>query len=305
MPLVRRVRRSSVAAVAALSLVALAVIPPVASTATGPTCSVRNTTRGTSHSSMQRAVTKARAGNRLELRGRCSGPIAIGKNLTIVGVRTSATGTPTLTGNDMTRVLWIKGTASVTLSTLVIRDGYLPDTNDYFEGSGAGIFLEGTAVLKDVIVRDNVTTFSASGAGGIEVADGAAKLTLAGTTELKWNEGGWGGAIENYGTLVIKDRAGIHDNTARQGGGGMYDSGEVATVLRNKARIFGNTAPDGGGVYLSGVGLTMLDTSSIDHNTATSGSGGGILREAGTLTDANCGGNVHDNTPVDIAPDCV
>lgn len=305
MPLVRRVRRSSVAAVAALSLLALAAIPPVAVTAAGPTCSVRNTTRGTSHSSMQRAVTKARAGNRLELRGTCSGPIAIGKNLTIVGVRTTATGTPTLTGNDMTRVLWIKGTASVTLTKLVIRDGFLPDTNDYFEGSGAGIFLEGTAVLKDVIVRDNVTTFSTSGAGGIEVADAAAKLTLAGTTELKGNEGGWGGAIENYGTLVMKDRSGIHDNTARWGGGGIYDGGAVATVLRNKARIFANTAPDGGGVWMAGTGLSMLDIASIDHNTATSGSGGGIYHGSGTLTDATCGGNVHDNTPVDIAPDCV
>lgn len=300
-----RARRPSVVAVAALSLMALAVVPPVAATATGPMCSVRNTTRGTSHSSMKKAVTAAATGNRLELRGTCSGQITIGKNLTIVGVRTNATGTPTLTGNDMTRVLWIKEGATVSLTSLVIRDGYRPDQGGYPQDTGAGILLEGSAVLKDVIVRDNVTTALGTGAGGIEVRSSTSKLTLAGTTELKGNQGGWGGAIENYGELVIKGQVGIHHNTARNGGGGIYDGGSAVTILRGKARIYSNTAPNGGGIWFSGTGLSMLETASIDNNTASDGSGGGIQHEAGTLSGASCGVNVHDNTPEDIAPDCI
>ena len=44
----------------------------------------------------------------LDYRLEAQNMIAIGKNLTIVGVKTQATGIPTLTGNDETRVLWIK-----------------------------------------------------------------------------------------------------------------------------------------------------------------------------------------------------
>jgi predicted outer membrane repeat protein len=253
---------------------------------------------------MKKAVAAASAGNRLELRGTCPGQIAIGKNLTIVGVKTAATGRPTLTGRDQTRVLWIKEGATVRLSKLTIRDGFRPGEVSYPASTGAGILLDGTAILTDVVVRDNVVTDADTGGGGIEIQFPASRLTLQGASVMTGNIGGWGGAIENYGILRIKGSVRLHHNTAMSGGGAFYDGGTAVTIISGTARIDHNTAPDGGGIYLGGEGLTMEDDASIDQNTATVGSGGGIYRGGGSITGATCGENVHDNTPEDIAPDC-
>lgn len=306
MTLAHRPRRRAIAALAVLSLLTLAVVPPVTTAAATPGCNVRNTTKGTAFGSMKKAVAAAAAGNRLELRGRCSGPITIGKNLTIVGVKTSATGTPTLTGNDMTRVLWIKEGAKVTLKKLVIRDGFRPADLTYPDSAGAGILLDGTATLVDVVVRDNVVKTAGTGAGGIEMQFTTSKLTLAGASVMTGNEGYFGGAIENYGTLVMKGSARIHHNVALESAGGVYDGGFVATVMSGTSRIDHNTAPSGGGMVLAAPGLTMSLGASIDNNTATVSTGGGIYNTSlGDLVNVTCDGTVHDNSPDDIAPVCI
>lgn len=308
MSLARTPRRRLAVALVSTSLLSLAIALPAsaaaASPAATPACSVKNTSKGTSFGSMKKAVAAAAAGNRLELRGTCPGQIAIGKNLTIVGVKTAATGRPTLTGRDQTRVLWIKEGATVRLSKLTIRDGFRPGGVSYPASTGAGILLDGIAILTDVVVRDNVVTDPETGSGGIEIQLGTAKLTLQGASVMTGNVGGYGGAIENYGTLRIKGSTRLHHNTAMNDGGAIYDGGTAVTIISGTARLDHNTALDGGGVVLAGEGLALEDDVSIDNNTATTGSGGGIKRNGGSLAGATCGENVHDNTPEDIAPDC-
>jgi predicted outer membrane repeat protein len=287
-----------------MSVAAVVAGPPAATLAAGTGCSVRNTTHPARFGSMKKAVTAAMAGDRLELRGRCAGPITIDKSLTIVGVKTSATGTPTLTGSDLTRVLFITESVTVRLSRLVIRDGFLPP-GAYPGNSGAAILLEGSAVLTGVAVRHNVASDDSGGSGGIEIL-GTGRLTIAGASVLTGNSGGWGGAIESYGRLLVKGSTRIHHNQATMGGGAIFAGGAI-TVIRGRARVDQNTAPNGGGIYfdLDGGTLTLADGASVDNNSATVGDGGGIQHENGTLVGAACGVRVHDNTPVDIAPDCL
>lgn len=288
---IARHRRVVLASALSTILAALVVAPPVATAA--PACNVRNTTKGLTHGAFQKAVSKATAGNRLELRGTCAGPITIGKSLTVVGIKTRSTGTPTLTGRDTARVLRIRNGATVTLKGLVIRDGRTVDSGDYPANSGAGILLEGDAILRDVIVRDNVAPNTDAGAGGIEV-DTESKLVLAGTTQLRGNEGGWGGAMENYGFTTIKDSVRIHHNLGRSGGGGIYNGGRL--VIRGQVRVDHNTTPgDGGGIYEGGTSFTVQDTVVIELNSA-SGNAGGIYSPGFA-----CGANIRDNTPDDCA----
>jgi hypothetical protein len=291
-------RRVVLASALSLALAVLTLAPPVAGAA--PACKVKNTTKGVSYGTFQKAVTKAKSGDRLELRGTCAGPIGIGKSLTIVGVKTKATGTPTLTGRDTTRVLRIRAGATVSLKGLVIRDGRAADSGTYPANSGAGILVDGRAILRNVVVRDNVAPFADAGAGGIEVTEATEvtaaagetpSLVLAGTTVLRNNLGGWGGAIENYGRATIKDSVRIHHNQAQSGGGGIYNGEDLE--IRGQVRIDHNTTPGSGGGIYNGDALTVQGTVVIDFNDAPGG-GGGIYSPGFT-----CGANIRDNTPDD------
>ncbi len=115
----------------------------------------------------------------------------------------------------------------------------------------------------------------------------------------------YGGAVHNYGTLVLRGRTAITNSRAEDGGGGVYNEGRL--VMRNRSRVSGNSLlfgtgggilnrgtvvltdharvvgnqgfPLGGGIYNDGT-LLMSGYSVVACNTAEAG--GGVFN-AGTM----------------------
>ncbi len=303
-----RPTRVLVTIVAALSMsLALPLALPADSVDAAPAkaCKVRNVTRGGSYTSLAAAIKQARNGNKLTVRGICSGRARItNKKLTIVGVRTSTSGAPTLRGTGKGPVLTIVGDfANVTLKKLIIR-GKPTQILDY---DGGGIFNMARLTLRNVTVN----WFKTKGyGGGIHNLEGT--IRLLGTTRVQGNKAAIGSGIyNNSGSIVVGGSSMIQRNK----GVGIYSDGPLAEVhvrwnssVRNntgagirgghgkvtmsgRSVISGNTAEQGGG--FSGEDLTMNDSSSITGNTATY-QGGGVF--TGGLLTMNDASSITGNT---------
>ncbi len=82
------------------------------------------------------------------------------------------------------------------------------------------------------------------------------------------------------------DRGSIHDNSAPVGGG-VRLSGMVLTLSETSSIRHNTATTAGGGAYLvMGSGLDLTDHSSIDHN-ATAGDGGGVAINFGNVSVAD------------------
>lgn len=237
-----RVRAALVGAVLAASTV---VGIPAAVVTAAPPCQARVMATAVTYNTLQRAVANAPVGGNITVKGVCVGTTTIGKNVIIKGIKTATTGTPTLSGGDAVRVLKIKAGADVTFRNLTIRDGLAQLAGVYPDNSGAAMLLYGKATLRDVIVRDNVgSTTGDAGSGAIEVFE-KATLTLAGATQVRNNQGRYGGGIENYGTLSMQDTATVHHNTASNGGGGIWAGGtEIGVDCSGSGNVQSNTPND-------------------------------------------------------------
>jgi hypothetical protein len=98
-------------------------------------------------------------------------------------------------------------------------------------------------------------------------------------------------AIQNSGTLTIKDNTHITGNTKGTYGGGIYN-GLGGTVTVTDSTISGNTAFDGGGIYNELSANITINRSVIELNHATSRGGG--IRNRGQLV--LMGSLFHKNT---------
>ncbi len=254
--------RATTTLIGSLALVASLFATAPASAASPTACRVKDLDTGVTKASLQKAVGAASAGDRLRVQGICTGRTKITKRLTIIGIRTAASGAPTLKGPGSGTVLKItKRGVPVTVRNLTIRGGA-----DGL-GAGGGISNLGILTLDDVTVRGN----NQSTGGGVW-NDG--RLILKGNTAIRDNTGNWGAGVDNQGLLVMKGTSSISANTASTEGGGVYNGDDGTLRMQDSSSIFSNTANVGGGVYL-------WDTA--------------------TLVGAVCGlgGNVHDNTPDD------
>ncbi len=83
----------------------------------------------------------------------------------------------------------------------------------------------------------------------------------------------------------------ITDNTAEMGGGGLFfrdntDKDYTFNLYLNQGSINNNTAPSGGGMFVQNINVSSQagNTVSINRNIATSGWGGGVYLEDGSIT---------------------
>lgn len=89
-----------------------------------------------------------------------------------------------------------------------------------------------------------------------------------------------GGAVHNYGTLVLRGRTSITASLAEDGGGGVYNEGRL--VMADRSRVAGNSLlyGSGGGILNLGT-LVLTDHARVVDNTGFP-EGGGIYN-SGTL----------------------
>ncbi len=285
-----RPSRALLAVVAALSM-ALAlplVLPAAPAWAAAPkACKVRNVTRGGSYTSLAAAVKAARSGNRLTVRGTCPGKTRISnKKLTIVGVRTSKSGAPTLRGRGTGPVLTLAGDfAKVTLQKLVIKG----IANQALGYDGGGIYNNGGRLtLKHVTIKEFKTKRYGGGiynvdsdvflvgytkihgnkaSNGAGIYNNSGKIVVTDSSAVLLNKGVGISSEGNLAELQLRSKASVRKNT----GGGVAAAGKV--TMWGQAVISGNSAEEGAG-FNGSAALTMNDSSSIKWNSAVYDGGG-------------------------------
>lgn len=237
---------SAVAALAAVGVVA----SPAAGAATPP-CRVKNATQGTSFATtgglaLTRALARADAGDRLDIRGKCVGSFTIGKNLDLYGNPNKNDAT-VLDGGRAGRVVLVQPWATARMTDLIVTRGFTSAGS----GGGGGIQNSGVLTLIRMFVSDNHSDLS-------------------------------GGGILNVGDLIVT-RTGIRNNSSGFDGGGIFNAGGGRGVITYRSTIADNTSVLGGAGIFSENQLEMHD--SLVTRNVTAGNGGGILSVAGLVLD--------------------
>jgi hypothetical protein len=221
-----------------------------------PACRVTNASGSESFTTLQAALGAASRGDRLVVRGTCSGGASIDKGIVVVGLASERTGTARLTGDRKVRVLDIAAGIRVKLRDLQIVRGWAH--------RGAGIRNRGNLILADVTVRGSATSKQLRGDGGGVYNRG--RLVLNGATRIADNYAGGSGGVLNEGTLVMNGSSAIVGNDSYFGDAGVRNAPGATLIMNGEALIRGGLSAYGvGGVGNFGT-LEMNDASSIRHN---------------------------------------
>jgi len=192
-------------------------------------------------------------------------PITITKNLAIDA---STVFTPTVSGNNLSRVFTVNSGMKAALDHLVIASG-----NCGSGCTGGGIYNTGTLTVTNSTLSGN----SANYGGGIY---NAGALTVTNTT-FSGNSASYGGGIFNNGTLNVSSST-FFSNTVTTGYGGGI--GNYGTLTATNTTFSSNSASNNGG-GIGNYGALSVSNTTFFSNTATV-YGGGIFNY-GTLTATN------------------
>jgi membrane-bound inhibitor of C-type lysozyme len=154
---------------------------------------------------------------------------------------------------------------------------------------------EATAItnsLSNLTLQNGAST---SSGGVLEIADASTNLTITDVEIIDSTSSSKGGAIHNYGTLIL-ERVTLAGNTG-QFGGGIYNESTGDITLTN-VTVSGNNAQFGGGIYNEG---TLVLTNATIANNSADNSGGGIDQAGGTVTLSNT--IIYGNTASVNSPD--
>lgn len=228
-----------------------------------------------------------------------TGDLDITKNLTITGADRATT---IIDGNAIDRVFHILGGATVTISGVTIKNGYINNS------VGGGLYnAEGTVTLTNVIISDNEADnlggLNNAGTGGGIFNSGTLTLTesiVRDNTAQTRSKGIGGGGIYNEAALSIENStiSGNNADGSGAGGGGLQNTGGAglsinaaeATIVNST--FSSNSATLGGGIR-NLFGLVNLELSTINNNSAET-SGGGIENSGGGMIIGRI--SVHTNT---------
>ena len=262
--------RSLIAASVALALV---IEPGAATSAASPNaCRVQNAETGKAHKALQASVDAASKGDRLTVKGTCVGRTVIGTSLVITGLRTEASGKPTLSGVGKVRVLIVEQGARVKLRDVVIMRGYASAWS-----SGSNIVNRGSLTLRDVLVDRNGYVSGGFPTAGSVVNTGTLRLNGASRIRDSWGDPGPGG-VDNRGTLVLNGSSSIDRNHGVYMGGVSNDG---VLIMNGSSAISRSMAESDGGVMNYGT-LVMNDTSTISGNYGADYGGAGGLSNSKT-----------------------
>ncbi len=174
---------------------------------------------------------------------------------------------------------------SAALSDFVMSDS-LVYSNTAYEGGGlyfqGGLGPFGQALLNSSEIYSNTASLSAA----IENHSGDASVSMVVLDSNLHNNHAdyYGGAIGNYGTLVISSTT-LDANSASMRGGGLYDY-EGGQVAIEQSTLSGNSAQSGGGIYselfIHNSAALTLTNSTLSGNTAVH-DGAGLYADGGQM----------------------
>lgn len=191
-----------------------------------------------------------------------------------------------ISGNGLSRVFQIGSSTTVDLTGLTVRDG-----------SGGGIFNQGTLTIQDSVVTGN----NALTGGGVY---STANLLIERTTISGNMASGNGGGMFVRGNATIIDST-IEGNTTVGDGGGIFNDGTTAVF---NSTLSGNKAGANGGAISH---VSSSDTTSLRHVTITlnrsdlngvnAGTGGGVYGGRLKLENSIVAENFRGTTPNELA----
>lgn len=183
----------------------------------------------------------------------------------------------------------------------IYNDGCVLDiTNTTFADNQTGATGRGGAVENRIPGRLTArnTRFEANTAldGGGLYNESGASANLVAVTFVE-NTAGYGGGVENSGTLTVTNSL-FDDNNVTGSGGGLWNISGTAII--EKTTFSGNFAYEGGGVNSYGAVLEMRDVNLVsNYANGLSGTpnGGGLYHAGGTafITNATIQGNYAAN----------
>jgi len=226
------------------------------------------------------------------------GHLWIDKNVTIIGPGAAELA---VSGDHSSRIFRVGSDGDVSISGLTIRDGSAD--------SGAGIKSDGILTLDACVITDNTATGDGGG-----IVNTVGNLTIQNSTIAdNIAENGCGGGISSFGGTVTLSDSHVSGNTAPEvNGGGIMNRGVLNLFgtsvdgnssmygggIRNKASgrislegcsVSDNTAYSGAGIHTDG--YVTIDSSTVNGNVATSGSGGIMSSGEMHLSDSTVDGN--------------
>ena len=188
--------------------------------------------------------------------------------------------------------------------------GNTADNSFAGDGNGGAVFVaDGSATLDNTDLLNNTAVVDG---GGLAAEDAVAVIIRNGSLIKDntagrdggglWTSGGSGSAAN--GVLRLQSSV-VESNTATRHGGGIAMSGAGAgrVAVEDNAEVKTNTAENGGGVYMEDdrkLLVTALGSITANNATATTGTVGGGVRNAGTGVLENLG-TISGNSPADIA----
>ncbi|MCL2392646.1 MAG: hypothetical protein FWC66_08615, partial [Oscillospiraceae bacterium] len=193
-------------------------------------------------------------------------------------------------------------------------DAVLHSNRAYTPGNfagGGGIVLNGGSTFLDVSGNAEIhSNFSASGGGGVFLADSAGFIngvvhpgfTMSGgvirdnTTDSFGAGVAMRGAFAGWQSRFVMTGGEIRNNIAAadHNGGGVH-LGNLSEFTLDGGTISGNTARDGGGVYVTSGQSLRMQSGEISGNTVTRAGGG--VRVTNTTFEM-AGGLIDDNTAI-------
>src|SRR6266404_5401477 len=263
-----------------------------------------NTTAESGTGSLRQAIANAASGDTIQFQFATtpvtislnSGDLEIDKNLTITGLG-AANLIIDASSNTGHRVFTIGSGVTVSISALTVKNGRGGNSGSgSISGDGGGIYNSGNLTLTNVVVSNNTTTNSGTGAGGGGIFNGGT-LALVGSTVSNNTAGSktsiganavTGGAIRNTstGTLTVTDSS-ISNNFA-QIGGGIFNTGSMtvtgSTFASNSAGVGIATTVtlEGGAIFINGPGSGTIINSTFSGNSAHDN--GGAIANNGTVS---------------------
>ena len=211
-----------------------------------------------------------------------TGDLDINSDVTLTGAGADSTiieagtiGYPSLSANGIDRVFEVRGTFTVSISGVTIRNGKTAL-------KGGGIYHNnGTLTVTNSAFSGNS---GSQDGGGIHHENGTLTVTNSAFSDNYGNEGG--GIHNNNGTLTVTNSA-FSDNFASYGGGiNIFPSGEATVTVTNSTFSDNSTVYRGGGIHNT-YGTLTVTNSTFSGNSVSSGIGGGVYNDIGTLTVTN------------------
>ena len=217
--------------------------------------------------------------------------VTLGTNITLTNGRLDIDGTTVtldLNGHTLTRqmasadaggqVIFVKNNGKLTITDSSGNNSGKITGGWAYQGAGIYVYDGCSLTISGGTITGNRSDQIAGGGygygGGVE---NHGTMTITGGKITGNTAGQFGGGIHNEGTLTITGGT-IADNTAGTYGGGIYSN---STVSISGATISGNTAQTGGGA-ISTEGTLTLDGVTIQGNSAQYGGGIYMFKSAET-----------------------